>query len=81
MVIYSTSEEGKFFVHANCVFVHEAELSGQCNASERKRPYFRVLYLVLFDTSLGGDSRNFTNLQIVNETANTMLQQCWLSWF
>jgi hypothetical protein len=30
---------------------------------------------------LGGDSRNFANLQIVNETANTMLQQCRLSWF
>jgi hypothetical protein len=29
----------------------------------------------------GGDSRNFANLQIVNETANTMLQQCRLSWF
>jgi hypothetical protein len=43
---YSNSEEGKAFVHANCVF--EAELS----ASERKRPYSLVLYLVLFDTSL-----------------------------
>jgi hypothetical protein len=47
---YSNSEEGKAFVHANCVF--EAELSGRCNASERKRPHSRVLYLVLFDTSL-----------------------------
>jgi hypothetical protein len=33
------------------VFVHEAELSGRCNSSERKGPYSRVLYLVLFDTS------------------------------
>jgi hypothetical protein len=31
--------------------------------------------------NIGGDSRNFANLQIVNETANAMLQQCWLSWF
>jgi hypothetical protein len=39
ILIYSTSEEvGKAFVHANC------------NSSERKRPYSRVLYLVLFDT-------------------------------
>jgi ArsR family metal-binding transcriptional regulator len=30
---------------------------------------------------LGGNLRNFANLQIVNETANTMLQQCRLSWF
>jgi hypothetical protein len=30
---------------------------------------------------VGGDSRNFANLQIVNETANTMFQQCRLSWF
>jgi hypothetical protein len=28
---------------------------------------------------LGGDLRNFANFQIVNETANTMLQQCRLS--
>jgi hypothetical protein len=39
IVIYSKSEEGKAFIHANCV-------------SERKRPYSRLLYLVLFDTSL-----------------------------
>jgi hypothetical protein len=31
--------EGKAFVHANC------------NSSERKQLYSRVLYLVLFDTS------------------------------
>jgi hypothetical protein len=30
---------------------------------------------------LGRNLRNFANLQIVNETANTMLQQCRLSWF
>jgi hypothetical protein len=30
---------------------------------------------------LGVDSRNSDNLQIVNETANTMLQQNQLSWF
>jgi hypothetical protein len=29
IVIYSKSEEGKAFVHANCVFVHEAELTIQ----------------------------------------------------
>jgi hypothetical protein len=45
------SEEGKAFVHANCVFVHEAELSGRSNSSERKRLHSRVLYLVLYDTS------------------------------
>jgi hypothetical protein len=56
---YSKSEEGKAFVHANCVFVHEAELSGRCNSSERKRPYSRVLYLVLFDTSLENESVTF----------------------
>jgi hypothetical protein len=33
IVIYSKSEKGKAFVHANCMFVHGAELS------ERKRPY------------------------------------------
>jgi hypothetical protein len=35
IVIYSKSEEGKAFVHANCVFVHEA----RSNSSERKRRY------------------------------------------
>jgi hypothetical protein len=45
IVIYSKSEEDKAFVHANCVFDHEAVLSGRCNSSSR------VLYLVLFDTS------------------------------
>jgi hypothetical protein len=49
---YSKNEEDQAFVHANCMFVHEEELNGQCNSSERKRPYSRVLYLVLFDTSL-----------------------------
>jgi hypothetical protein len=29
IVIYSKSEEGKAFVQANCVFVHEAELTMQ----------------------------------------------------
>jgi hypothetical protein len=52
IVIYTKSEEGKAFVHANCVFVHEAQLSGRYSSSERKRSYFRVLYLVFFDTSL-----------------------------
>jgi hypothetical protein len=56
IVIYSKSKEGKAFVHANCVFVHEVELSGRGNSSERKRPYSRVLYLVLFDTSLESES-------------------------
>jgi hypothetical protein len=41
LVIYIKNEEGKAFVHANCV-----ELSG------RKQPYSQALYLVLFDTSL-----------------------------
>jgi hypothetical protein len=50
--IFSISEEGKAFVHTNCVFVHEAKLSRRCNSSERKWPYFRVLYLVLFDISV-----------------------------
>jgi hypothetical protein len=44
-VIYSTSEEGKAFVHANCD-----------DARERKLPYSGVLYLVLFDTSLESES-------------------------
>ncbi|KAH0818853.1 hypothetical protein GEV33_003938 [Tenebrio molitor] len=42
------SEEGKAFVHAKLLFVDDA--------SERKRPYSRVLYLVLFDTSLESES-------------------------
>ncbi|KAH0807601.1 hypothetical protein GEV33_015190 [Tenebrio molitor] len=41
------SEEGKAFVHAKCVFVHESELSGRCNSSERKR---------FFDTSFESES-------------------------
>jgi hypothetical protein len=56
IVIYSKSEAGKAFVHANCMFVHEAELSGRNNSSERKRPYSRLLYLVLFDISVESDS-------------------------
>jgi hypothetical protein len=52
IVIYSKIDEDKAFVHANCVFDHEADLRGRCNSSERKRPYSKVLYLVLFDTSL-----------------------------
>jgi hypothetical protein len=32
------------FIHANCVFFHEADLSRRCDSSERKRPYSRVLY-------------------------------------
>jgi hypothetical protein len=56
IVIYNESEEGKTFVHANCVFVHEVELSGRHNSSERKPPYSRVLYLGLFDTSLESES-------------------------
>jgi hypothetical protein len=47
---YLQYERGKAFVHANCVFVHEAQLRERCNSSERKRPYSRVLYLILFDT-------------------------------
>jgi hypothetical protein len=34
-----------------------------------KQPYIKQF------NYLGGDSRNFANVQIVNETANTMLQQ------
>jgi hypothetical protein len=56
-VLYnSKSEGGRAFAHANCTFVHEAELRGRCNASERKRLYSRVPYLVLFDTSLENES-------------------------
>jgi hypothetical protein len=53
--IYSKNEEGKAFVHANCVL---------CNPSERKRPYSRVLYLVLFDTSLESEG-------VIHETMTT----------
>jgi hypothetical protein len=56
IVIYSKNEERKVFAHANCVFAHEAELSGRCNPSERKMPYFPGLYLVLFDTSVESES-------------------------
>jgi hypothetical protein len=31
-------------------------LRGRCNSRERKRPYSRVLYLVLFDTALESES-------------------------
>jgi hypothetical protein len=55
--VYSKSEKGKAFVHANCLCVHEAELSE--NSSERKRPYSLVLYLVLFDISLESESVTF----------------------
>jgi hypothetical protein len=37
-------------------FVHKAELSRRCNSSERKRPYSRVLYLVLLDTFFESES-------------------------
>jgi hypothetical protein len=50
IVSYSKSEEGKAFVHANCMFVREVELSGRYNSSEQKWPHSRVL--VLFDTFL-----------------------------
>jgi hypothetical protein len=50
----SKNEEGRAFAHANCV--HEAELRGRCNSSERKRLYSRVSYFVLFDTSLESES-------------------------
>jgi hypothetical protein len=50
IVIYTMREEGKAFVHANCMFVHDAQRSGGCNSSEQKQPYSRVLYLILFDT-------------------------------
>jgi hypothetical protein len=56
IVIYSKSEIGKAFVHANCMFVHEAELSERNNLSERKRHYSRMLYLVLYDISVESDS-------------------------
>jgi hypothetical protein len=56
--VYSKSEKGKAFVHANCLCVHEAELSDS-NSSERKRPYSLVLYLVLFDISLESESVTF----------------------
>jgi hypothetical protein len=40
--------------------VRKAKLSftriARCNSSERKRPYSRVLYIVLFDTSLESES-------------------------
>jgi hypothetical protein len=49
IVIYTTREEGKAFVHANCMFGYDAQRSGRCNSSEQKRPYSRVLYLILFD--------------------------------
>jgi hypothetical protein len=32
------------------MFGHDAQRSGRCNSSEQKRPYSRVLYLILFDT-------------------------------
>jgi hypothetical protein len=51
IVIYGKSEEGKAFVHANCMFEYT-----KSNSSERKRLYSRVLYLVLFDTSLESES-------------------------
>jgi hypothetical protein len=41
---------------AKLSFTRIAELSGRCNSSERKRPYSRVLYLVLFDTFLKSES-------------------------
>jgi hypothetical protein len=50
IVIYTTREEGKAYVHANCMFGHDAQRSGRCNSSEQKRPYSRVLYLILFDS-------------------------------
>jgi hypothetical protein len=37
------------------------------------------LFVALETIFLGGHSRNSENLQIVNETANTMLQQYQLS--
>jgi hypothetical protein len=32
IVIYTTREEGKAFVHANCMFGHDAQRSGRCNS-------------------------------------------------
>jgi hypothetical protein len=57
--VYSKSEKGKAFVHANSLCLHEAELSARGNSSERKRPYSLVLYLVLFDISLESESVTF----------------------
>jgi hypothetical protein len=51
----SKSEEGQAFVHANC------------NSSERKRPYCRVLYLVLFDTSLESEFGTWYIFKILNK--------------
>jgi hypothetical protein len=62
IVIYTTTEEDKAFVHANCMFGHDAQRSGRCNSSEQKRPYSRVPYLILFDTrhnSLENESEHF----------------------
>jgi hypothetical protein len=55
-------KEGKAFVNANCNGVDDARF----NSSERKRPHFRVLYLVLFDTSLESEVCNFV-LKILNK--------------
>jgi hypothetical protein len=63
IVIYSKNEERKVFAHANCAFAHEGELIGRCNPSERKLPYFPVLYLVLFDTSLESESVTLQNFK------------------
>jgi hypothetical protein len=54
-------KEGKAFVNANCNGVDDARF----NSSERKRPHSRVLYLVLFDTSLESEVCNFV-LKILN---------------
>jgi hypothetical protein len=35
IVIYTTREEGKAFVHANCMFGHDAQRSGRCNSRDR----------------------------------------------
>jgi hypothetical protein len=40
-----------------------------------------IAQIAIFVNNLGGHSRNSDNLQIVNETANAMLQQYQLSRF
>jgi hypothetical protein len=44
--------------------------SRECNSSEGKRPYSRVLYLVLFDTSLEKESVIMENNKIQNKQSS-----------
>jgi hypothetical protein len=52
VVIYSKSEGGKAFVHADCVVIHEAELSRRCSSSERN------LNCIVYSAPLRGQTRN-----------------------